>query len=242
MSKTRLSRLSTGIAGVVMSALLVSAAWGYEAIEVKNGGQITGEVKLVGNAPTPAKLVVTKDTAVCAKTPKVNEALLVGPNKGIKNVVVSIANMEKGKKMGKGGTLDQRGCIYTPHVVLSPARTELTIINSDGILHNIHTFSAKNPSLNKAQPKFKKTMKEKFAQPEIIKLTCDAHSWMSGWLVVQEHPYYAVTDATGAFTLTDVPPGDYELRFWHETLGEMAQKVSVKANQTTKVPITVTKP
>jgi len=64
---------------------------------------------------------------------------------------------------------------------------------------------------------------------------------MSGWVIVHDHPYYAVTDAQGVFTIADVPPGDYEVQFWHETLGESAQKVTVRANEEAKVSLVMTK-
>jgi plastocyanin len=226
------------IAGISVYVFVLSGAWAYEVIDVKDGGTISGEVKFAGTPPTPEKVPVTKDQEVCGKTEKIDESLIVGENKGIQNVVVSIVDIQKGKKMSEtGATLDQKDCRYAPHVVLTPAGADLTILNSDGILHNIHSYSTKNPPFNKAQPKFKKEMKEKFSEPEMVRLACDAHAWMSGWVVVKDHPYYTVTDANGAFKLTEVPPGDYELRFWHETLGESTQKVSVKANEETKVAI-----
>jgi len=227
--------------GVGFQVALLSSAWAYDVIDVKDGGSISGEVKFSGTPPTPEKIAATKDQEVCGKTEKVNETLLVGANKGIQNVVVSITNIQKGKKMPDATTLDQKDCRYAPHVVLSPAGADLTILNSDGILHNIHTYSTKNPPFNKAQPKFKKEMKEKFAQPENVKLTCDAHGWMLGWLIVQDNPYYVATDANGTFKITDVPPGDYELKFWHETLGETTQKVSVKTKEDSKVSVEMAK-
>jgi plastocyanin len=236
----QLARVAVAVG--LQAAVLSSGTWAYEATDVKDGGTISGEVKFSGTPPTPEKIATTKDQEVCGKTEKVNEALLVGSNKGLQNVVVSISNIQKGKKMpDTGATLDQKDCRYAPHVVLSPAGTELSIVNSDGILHNIHTYSTKNPSFNKAQPKFKKEMKENFAQPETVKLTCDAHGWMSGWLIVEDNPYYAVTDENGSFKITDVPPGDYELKFWHETLGEATQKVSVKPKEDTKVSLEMAK-
>jgi plastocyanin len=166
---------------------------------------------------------------VCGTAQKTSPELVVGPDGGIKYAVVSIPGIAKGKPFPTGKVvLDQKGCEYLPHVVLMPAGGEVDILNSDGILHNIHTYSEKNPPLNRAQPKFKKTMTEKFAQPERVKLSCDVHGWMTGWLVVEDNPYYAVTDDKGAFKLTDVPPGDYELKVWQEKLGEATQKVTVK--------------
>jgi len=242
MDRHILTQLTCVLVAVSFQAILVSEAWGYEAIEVKNGGTISGEVKFAGTPSTPEKISVTKDQEVCGKTEKVDESLLVGPNKGIQNVVVSITDIQKGKKMDEtAATLDQKDCRYAPHVVLLPAGADLKIVNSDGILHNIHTYSTKNPSFNRAQPKFKKEIDEKFASPETVKLACDVHGWMSGWLIVEDHPYYAVTDANGTFKITDVPPGDYELKFWQETLGETTQKASVKPNEETKVSVEMTK-
>ena len=226
------------LAVLSIPVLALSSAWAYESGEVSNGGKISGMVKFVGEAPALAKIETTKDVDVCGKTEKFDEVLVVGDGNGVKNVVVSIANIEKGKaQASEGSTLDQKECIYTPRVVLSPAGSDLTILNNDGILHNIHTYSEVNPSINKAQPKFRKRMKQKFEQAETIRLECDAHSWMKGWLVVTDHPYYVVTDASGAFELADVPAGSYTLRFWHETLGEMTQDVMLEAGGSASVAV-----
>jgi hypothetical protein len=232
------------VSAAILSFLLVgmltcSFALAYEAMEVTNGGTISGEVKFAGNPPPRGKLEVTKDQEVCGKTEKFSEELVVGENGGIQNAVVYLANIGKGKKLevaGQNPVLDQKGCQYLPHVLMFPVGSSLDILNDDGILHNIHTHSEKNPPFNKAQPKFRKKMTQKFDQPEMpFKVSCDAHGWMGGWFVVQDHPYYVVTDVKGAFQLTDVPLGDYELKVWHETLGETTQKVSVKAKEDTKV-------
>lgn len=200
----------------------------YEGGPVANGGSISGTVKFKGTAPAPKELEATKDVQVCGKHKIMDETLIVGADGGLKDAVVSITNITKGKPVEKESpVLDQVGCQYVPHVIAFPAGSEVQIKNSDGILHNIHTYSEANPPINRAQPKFKKVIKETFAKPETIKVTCDAHNWMHGWFVVEDNPYYAVTDAAGSYKLTDVPPGDYELKVWHETLGESTQKVTV---------------
>ncbi|MBI2456796.1 MAG: carboxypeptidase regulatory-like domain-containing protein, partial [candidate division NC10 bacterium] len=133
--------------------------------------------------------------------------------------------------------LNQKGCGYTPHVVVVPTTGELDILNSDGVLHNIHTYSTVNPPFNVAQPKFKKIVTERFTKPEIIKATCDAHNWMRGWIVATDHPFVAVTDDEGRFTIKDVPPGHYKVEIWHETLGKQVKEVTVKAREEAKLNV-----
>jgi plastocyanin len=221
------------------SALPLAA---YEGAPVSGGGSVSGVVKFKGTPPAPKQLEATKDTQVCGKHKIMEETLVVGPGNGIQFAVVSIPGIAKGKPMEKvSPVLDQLGCQYIPHVIAFPAGSEVQIQNSDGILHNIHTYSEKNPSINRAQPKFKKVLKETFAKPEMIKVTCDAHNWMSGWFAVQENPYYAVTDANGAFKLTDVPPGTYDVKVWHETLGESTQKVTVAGGADAKADFELAK-
>jgi hypothetical protein len=116
-----------------------------------------------------------------------------------------------------------------------PAGSTVEILNPDGILHNIHSYSTKNTPFNMAQPKFKKTLTVKIDKPEAVNVKCDVHGWMSGWLFVAENPYVGVTDDKGVVKLTDVPAGTYTLEVWHETLGKQTQKVTVKAKEEAKV-------
>jgi hypothetical protein len=203
----------------------------------QGGGTIEAAVTYVG-APVVEKLKVNKDTEKCG-TEAVIEKIVVGPNKGLANAVVSVPG-PKGAPKAVKASVDQHGCKFVPHVTaMTPGEVELK--NSDDILHNIHTYSTANPSINKAQPKFKKVMTEKFEKPEIIKLTCDVHSWMLGWIAVMPSPFFGVTDANGVTKIENVPPGKYNLEAWHETLGKQTKEVEVKAGQTAKVAIEMKK-
>lgn len=222
----------------IAAAILTLPASGmaqYQGGEVKDGGTISGSVKFKGNAPAPKKLEVSKDTEVCGKTPKMDQSLIVSDG-NLANAVVMITDIKKGKKVDtKEVTLDQKGCEYQPHVLAFPAGSTVKILNPDGILHNVHSYSKVNSPFNVAQPKFKKTLEQKIEKPEAIQVKCDVHSWMEGWLVATPTPYFAVTDKSGNFKLTDVPAGTYNVEVWHEKLGKSNQKVTVKGKEDAKV-------
>jgi plastocyanin len=171
---------------------------------------------------------------------------VVGDSGGIANAVVRIKGITKGKPFPGGDqppTLDQRVCQFRPHVVLVPAGGTLSVLNSDGILHNVHTYAEANTPVNKAQPGFKKQIQLKFEKPELpVRVECDAHSWMRGWIIVQEDPYYAVTDENGNFSIGDVPAGTYDVEIWQETLGKKNASVTVAAGGEAEVAVSYTAP
>jgi len=195
------------------------------------GGTVSGTVKFDGTPPKPKQLEVTKDKEVCGVKPHFDEDVVVGADGGIQNAVVVIKGA-KGDMKPSDVTFDQKGCRYEPHVLAFEAGSTVNIDNSDGILHNIHTYSKVNPPFNMAQPKFKKVIKEKVEKPEVIKVTCDAHGWMHGWWYATDTPYFAVTDDKGNYTIKDVPPGSYTIEVWQEKLGTKDDKVDVKDGQT----------
>jgi plastocyanin len=224
MRKTFIALTAVALVGGV--ALFAA---GPRSAVAQGGGTVEVEVKYNG-APVVEKLKVNKDTEKCG-TETAIEKVVVGSNKGLANAVAS-APGAKGAKAVKG-VIDQKGCKFNPHVVLMTPG-EIEIKNSDDILHNIHTYSTANPAINKAQPKFKKTMTEKFEKPEMIKVTCDVHSWMLGWVAVVPGAA-AVTDGNGVAKIENVPAGKQKIEVWHETLGKQDKEVDVKAGQTTKV-------
>src|SRR5262249_16028887 len=151
---------------------------------------ISGLVRYGGATPSPAPLAITKDREVCGTSPVFDQSLVVGGNGGISNVVVTVVDVKGGQslKPHRAVRFDQKGFEYVPHVIVFPAGSTVVIINSDGILHNIHTESDVNPVIDLAQPGFKRQIRVTIAKPEIIKVTCDAHNWMEGWWYVTATP------------------------------------------------------
>jgi len=215
--------------GTAITFVAATAMWLATSVSAQGGGTVEVEVKYNGPAKVD-KLKVNKDTEKCGTETAV-EHVVVGANKGLANAVAS-APGAKGASKAKA-VIDQHGCKFVPHVVVMQPG-EIEIKNSDDILHNIHTYSTANPSINKAQPKFKKVMTEKLEKPEFVKVTCDVHSWMLGWVAVVPG-VAAATDANGTAKLENVPAGKQKIEVWHETLGKQEKEVDVKAGQTTKV-------
>jgi hypothetical protein len=218
------------LAGFVLGLTALAGAPAADAA----GGTITGAVKFAGDAPAVKEIPPTKDKEVCGKGPIYDESLMVDKaTKGIRWAVVSVQGAQ-GKWDGKPAVFDQKGCVFRPHVLVTPPG-KVTVLNSDGVLHNFHSYGTKNPALNRAQPGFRKTMDVEFKHPEVVKITCDAHPWMAGWMVVSDHPFVGVTDEKGTYKIENVPPGTYTLEVWQETLGTSKQQVTVKAGETATV-------
>ena len=162
-------------------------------------------------------------------------------------MVVSLLRIPKGLPRETGDKpiqIDQQKCIFIPHVLLVPAGVEFEVLNSDPVLHSFHTLGAHNKELNIIQTKTKRRrLPLTFPEPDTIEVVCDVHSWMKAWIIVTEHPYYALTDADGQFRLENVPEGSYRIRAWHEELGTLpVQEVVVTTNQDATVDFEFSQP
>jgi plastocyanin len=227
-------RCISGIISVVpflatLTVVTAGAGW---------GGTIRGTVRFAGGGPVQKKLPVTIDQYVCGKE-KDAEDLILSPEKGIRNAVVSLQNPPSGAKVDGAQTtivMDQKQCVFVPRVVIVPVGGSVQFLNSDRLLHNVKSLSKENPPFNRAQP-HARTITMAFKKPEILRVDCDLHSWMRGWVIVVDHPFYAVTNDRGEFTVDGVPPGKYTLQVWQESLGTVTTEVAVddKAGQ----PVTV---
>jgi plastocyanin len=219
-------------------ALLAGAATfvGFPGFATAQGGGGTVEVEVKYNgAPVIEKIKINKDTEKCGTEAK-QEKIVVGPNKGLANAVVTFPGA-KGSAKPKKATLDQKGCEYQPHVVAMQAGGEIDILNSDGILHNVKSGAGTaNPAFNESMPKTRtKPVTKKFDKPEVIRVECSVHSWMLGYVSVAPNELTGVTDGSGVSKIENVPAGKHKVDVWHETLGKQSKEVDVKAGQTTKV-------
>ena len=225
----------------LLGAAVVMLATGLATSRAASGVTIKGTVVLKGTAPEPAKLAVTIDQYVCGKE-KNAEDLILSPQRGIRNAVVWLENPPPGptaEAPPAATAVDQRECMFTPRVVVVAAGGRIDFLNSDRLLHNLHSTPNTNPPFNRTQPKGR-TIAITFPHAEIVRVSCDLHSWMRGWVVVADHPFYAVTDADGQFALKGLPPGRYTVRVWQERLGTMSREITVGDQDPTLVTLEMT--
>ena len=218
-----------------LAAMLPQAALGYEGAPVTNGGSIQGRILFKGEVPPPKTLTITQDAKVIGgKTHVLSRELLVAPDGGVKNAIVFIDGIGQGKPLPKtqARILDNRNLRYEPHVMAVTKGTPVHVKNSDDVLHNTHAKVGKKKRtvFNVGLPIQGQISKQKVRKPGLHVVNCDAgHTWMRAYIYVFRHPYFAVTDAKGAFRLEDVPPGQYTVKVWHETLKEKTGTVTVAA-------------
>jgi hypothetical protein len=168
---------------------------------------------------------------------------VVGPDKGVQDAVVYLKNVEKGKaleKPAKKPEINNLKCNFEPHVQAVPVGS-VVVVNSDPVMHNTHAFQGKATVFNVALPVKGQRIEKKITKPGMTRIECDTHGWMLGWVYAAEHPYYAVTQKDGAFTIADVPPGSYTLVVWQEYAGENEMPVTVKPKETVDVPVELKK-
>ena len=193
----------------------------YKVITVTDGGTISGTVKWSGAIPHALDFPITKDAQICDPESKKTadlERLIIGPEGGVANAVVYLRNITSGKAVDlpeQRRHLDQKHCRYIPHILLVPQNGTLSMMSSDPTLHTIHmdgaaTFNLPFPFPDRPNSRTMQT-------PGLVNLRCNGgHVWMNAEMFIVPHPYYAVTDESGRFELTEVPPGTYQIVAWHE--------------------------
>lgn len=232
---------------LALAAVLLAASGAsppaYKVVPVENGGWIAGRIGYVGPRAERKEIMPTVDAPVCGQHGMIpSDELVVSSAGGLQYAVVRLTNISAGRPASDlpPVVLLQKGCMFQPHVFAVAVGTTVKERNTDGILHNVHTHSSRNPSVNFAHPpSVPEVPLAKFAAAESVKVACDVHAWMSAWIWVSPHPYIAVTGADGSYKIAGVPPGQYRLEVWHESLGKTARDVTVTAGKETRIDMSL---
>jgi plastocyanin len=204
------------------------------------GGSVKGVVRFEGMVPKPKLISMSADPS-CARqhSSAVFAQEVMTDSKGDLQDVVVFVSEGLGNRTFDAPTqavvVEQKGCMYQPHVLAVRANQPLHVVNDDPTSHNIHPTPANNREWNKAEPPGS-SLDESFAREEIaIPVKCNVHPWMHGYVAVFKHPYFAVTGKDGSFDLSSLPPGTYTIKAWHEKLGTSTQTITIGANENKQI-------
>jgi plastocyanin len=211
-------------------------------VDAATAGNIAGSVVFEGMAPSMDMIDMSEESTCAAKhssTPMVQE-VVVNSNGTLGNVFVYVKEGLESLMFPTPGPvlLDQNGCVYLPHVLGVMTGQDITIRNSDGLLHNINASPDINRGFNSSQPVNMETTRSFGAAEVMVPLRCDVHGWMNAYVGVLDHPYHSVSNSSGAFSLSTLPPGDYVIEAWHERYGTQTQNVTVTTGETAEVTFT----
>ena len=235
--------LVPGAALLLLALAPASPVSAYEAVTVADGGTIKGKVVFGGSPPPKRKVIPTKDREACGSGVREVDQILLGPDRAVQEAIVYLKQVAKGKAWEKPATppvIDNVKCDFNPHVQVIPVG-DLEIVNSDPVLHNTHGFLGKVTVFNVALPNQGQRITRPLKRPGTVRVECDAHGWMLGWIHVADNPYYAVSAKDGSFTLTSVPAGSYTLVTWQEYAGAVETPVTVKPKEVASVTIELKK-
>ena len=217
-----------------------AAAPAASPVDAATAGNIAGMVTFSGTAPMMAEINMASEETCAAKhssTP-MEEGVVTGADGGLANVFVYVKEGLESLTFPTPSTsvsLDQDGCLYTPHVVGVQVGQSLAIKNSDGLLHNINASPTENRPFNVSQPVNMETSRD-FPTAEImIPVVCNVHGWMNAFIGVVDHPYFTVSGPDGSISLDGLPPGDYVIEAWHEQFGTMTTDVTVTTGGTADI-------
>jgi len=239
--------VSIAITGLCTLPLAGQAA-AYKETTVSNGGSITGTVNFKGKDRPPKVYKITKDNDVCGTGTREIDYVRVKNGK-LLDTVVYLNKIKQGKAFPADLTkeeIDQKGCEFKPFLQVMENGSKIAAVNQDPVLHNIHTYEiigrTKKTVFNVSQPEpgtVTKTVKLK--RGLAMKVECDAHDFMHGFVFVAKTPYFAKVAEDGSFKIDNVPPGKYTIKVWHGTLKGDKAKVEVAAGGTATVDFTVKK-
>lgn len=234
----------TGGGEPATSAPAESAAPAASAVDPATAGTLTGSATLEGEAPEQQAIQMGADP-VCARlhpTPVSTQFVVANADGALANVFVYVKSGLESYSFptpSEAVLLDQQGCTYHPHVFGIQVGQNLDILNSDDTLHNIHAMPTNNEQFNIGQPVKGLTTTRTFENPEVmVPFKCDVHRWMNAYAGVLPHPYFGVTSDAGSFEIGNLPPGDYVVEAWHETLGAQTQNVTLGESATQELSFT----
>ena len=210
-------------------------AWGAadSGLTAPTGATIVGRVIFRGTVPPPQVVQVTRNPETCGASQSIQPMIIDPASGGVKDTVVSLVLQDRpvmpdtDDQPSTIPTVTNRTCAFHPRIGTAKTGDILETRNEDPVMHNTHIYADKRTFLNVALVAGGKPVQKKVRSPGLLRLACDAHTFMQGFVMVIDHDFVATTDAMGSFSIAGVPPGKQEISIWHETLGTLTKQVTV---------------
>ena len=216
------------------------------AAQALSAADIIGTVTYKGTPPPEKEITPILNDPTCAATyngkAPTTHFYVVGPKGEFGDVIVSLQGVTGSTgAAAPAAVLDQKGCLYSPTILVLQTGQKLTVKNSDPVLHNVHlnptvpeNEKANDALINAAQMPNGADLTYSFVKPEkFLKFQCDVHPWMFAWVTIEDSPFYALSGADGKFVIKNVPPGKYTIEAAHRKAGTQTQEVEVKDTDAT---------
>jgi hypothetical protein len=219
----------------------------YQPDPTINGVILQGLIKLAGQPKISTPIPVYRDSQYCGET-ILEEDVTVDPStRGLSGVVVSLVGVERGKPLVPSDSplvleIESKKCRFSPHLSAVPIGTQLEVRNHDPILHDlrIRRDTRFGPTfMNIVQPAGTRSVQKPLKEKGHFDVRCDVHAFMSAFIHVFDHPYFAITDSAGSFHMTQVPPGIYKLQIWHEQFGIREKTIKVPPGEAVNVEMEI---
>ena len=229
-----------GLVAVSVIGIGIGVSAGFRALARQEpaGGVIAGRV-MVTRVPDPVMVAVNTDQAVCG-TEVEDRATVVNRDGGVANAVIIVAGAPWPEKTDPPApSINNQRCYFEPRVQVARTRSLVAVTSEDDTLHTTHAYDDRaRTEFNIAIPVAGMTIQRPLRRPGLVRVECDSHGWMRGWVYVTDD-MAGVTDLDGHFELTGVPPGTYEVTLWHERYTGASQQVTVTAGGTAQADFVV---
>jgi hypothetical protein len=242
---------AAGCVAVVLITGLRTEAVAYESAPVVDGATVRGTVTFTGTVPEPKDFELRRyqdrefcETVSDGKGHRLLHEVTIGPDGGLKDVVVLVEGIEKGKLFAfTDAKVEASLCRFLPFVTVVSDKRRITVFNRDPVSHDIQGYAYDQGGVDIV---FHRPALEVSGTTDIVKLAkgrkvftmqCGMHPYMQNWGYAIDNPYYAVTDLNGSFTIGELPAGTYRIKAWHPTLGSQERDLTVKPNETVSLDL-----
>lgn len=226
------------------AASALKAGAPYEVVEIQNPGALQVTAVFTGDPIPPAdEIPVNIDVPFCGHKVYAEHLLVDKATRGVRNVVVRLEGIQKGKAPPQEVKVVNRNCSFDPHVAVAVRGTKIAVENADPVLHTTHPYLAGSSFFNLPLPAGEPPPSPRpIPRTGLMEVACDVHKWMRSYVYVHTNPYLAVSDLNGKLKIEGIPPGKYPYVAWHETLKELKGEIEIVAGQTAELKLEFSPP